>query len=231
MLNLIKHFLIAQVAPSRTAPPNRELLDVLGEPANAVTVSLAHDYRAHKHLDRADALQRHLALASRLVQAELVAESVLGDRAGVIDLVSEDDKGNFGELLHGEQGVELGLGLGESLLVLCVDKEHDTVDLGEVVSPDTAGYSFRGELPSAILLCNNYGQARGGRRSRKSMRDCQVLPWGWPPRSNVVKRTLPMASSSEAAHHVSSLFPSSTADVHGNSLGWRVGCRTATRSF
>lgn len=116
-----------------------QLLDVLGEPADTVAVSLAHDYRAHEHLDRADALQRHLALAGRLVESELVAESVLGDRAGVVDLVSEDDKGDLGELLHGQQGVEFGLGLGEALLVLSVDKEDDAVDLGEVISPDAAG--------------------------------------------------------------------------------------------
>lgn len=63
---------------------------------------------------------------------------VLGDGIGVVDLVAEDNKGNLGQLFHGEEGVEFGLGLAESLVVLGVDKEDDTVDLGEVVAPDTS---------------------------------------------------------------------------------------------
>lgn len=114
-------------------------LDVLGQPADTIAVSLAHDDGAHKHLDRADTLQRDLALAGGLVQAELVAEDVLGDGAGVVNLVAEDDKGDLGQLLHGQERVELGLGLGESLVVLGVDEEDDAVDLGEVISPDTTG--------------------------------------------------------------------------------------------
>ena len=120
--------------------PIRVGLDILGQPTDTVTVTLAHDNGAHKDLNRTDALQRHLALASGLVQAELVAEDVLGDGAGVVDLVAEDDKGDLGQLLHGQERVELGLGLGESFVVLGVDEEHDAVDFGEVVSPDTAGY-------------------------------------------------------------------------------------------
>jgi hypothetical protein len=67
---------------------------------------------------------------------------VLGHGVGVVDLVAQDDEGNLGELLHGQEGVELGLGLGESLVVLGVDEEDDTVDVGEVVSPDTAGWCW-----------------------------------------------------------------------------------------
>lgn len=57
----------------------------------------------------------------------------------MVDLVAEDDEGNFGELLHGQKGVELSLGLREALVVLCVDEEDDSVNLGGVVAPDTAG--------------------------------------------------------------------------------------------
>jgi hypothetical protein len=50
-----------------------------------------------------------------------VAELILADGVGVVDLVSEDKEGDLGELLHGEQGVELGLGFGETLVVLSID--------------------------------------------------------------------------------------------------------------
>lgn len=80
-----------------------------------------------------------------------MTEPVLGDGAGVVDLVTEDDKRYLGQLLHGEEGVKLSLGLGEALLVLGIDKEYDAVDFGEVISPDTAGYCER-ELRSAIFL-------------------------------------------------------------------------------
>lgn len=65
---------------------------------------------------------------------------ILRDGIGVVDLVAENDERNLGELLHGEEGIELGLGLTESLVVLGVDKEDNAVDLWEVVAPDTSGY-------------------------------------------------------------------------------------------
>jgi hypothetical protein len=100
---------------------------------------LTHDNTAHEQLDGPDALERNFTLAGGLVQAELVTELILGDRVGVIDLVAEHEEGHLGEVLHGEQGVQLGLGLGEALVVLGIDQEDDAVDLGEVVLPQTAG--------------------------------------------------------------------------------------------
>jgi hypothetical protein len=50
-----------------------------------------------------------------------VTELILADGVGVVDFVSEDEEGDLGELLHGEEGVELGLGFGEALVVLGVD--------------------------------------------------------------------------------------------------------------
>lgn len=100
---------------------------------------MPHHNGAHEHLNGADALQWDLALARGLVDAQLVAQLVLGDGIGVVDLVAENDKGDLGKLLHGEERVELGLGLGEALVVLGVDEEDDAVDFGEVVLPETAG--------------------------------------------------------------------------------------------
>jgi hypothetical protein len=79
-----------------------------------------------------------------------VSQLVLRDSLGVIDLVAQDDEGNLGELLHREEGVELGLGLGESLVVLRIDKEDDTVDLREVIPPDTASCEMRLSLVIAF---------------------------------------------------------------------------------
>lgn len=112
----------------------------MGQPPNTIAVTLSHNHGAHEELDRSDTLQLHPALSGRLVQAQLMSQLVLGNGVGVVDLVAQDHKGNLGKFLHSQKGVELGLGLGESLVVLGVDKEDDTVDIGEVISPDTTGW-------------------------------------------------------------------------------------------
>lgn len=102
-------------------------------------LTLSHDNTAHEHLSRPDPLERNLALTSSLVQTKLVAQFILTHGVRVVDLVSEDEEGHLGEILHGEEGVQLGLGLGEALVVLGVDEEDDAADFGEVVFPETAG--------------------------------------------------------------------------------------------
>lgn len=57
----------------------------------------------------------------------------------MVDLVTEDDERSAGELLHGEERIELRLGFGETLVVLGVDEEDDAADFGEVVAPEAAG--------------------------------------------------------------------------------------------
>ena len=119
---------------------NREgskLNSILGAISGKLTLS--HNNTAHEQLDRPDALERDLALTGSLVQTELVTQLILADSIGMINLVSEDEEGNLGEILHGEQSIELGLGLGEALVVLSVDKEDDAADLREVVLPETTG--------------------------------------------------------------------------------------------
>lgn len=83
--------------------------------------TLPHHHGAHEDLNGPDSLQWDLALSSRLIQAQFVAELVLGHGIGVVDLVSEDDERDLGELLHGQKGVEFGLGLGQTLVVHGVD--------------------------------------------------------------------------------------------------------------
>ena len=58
----------------------------------------------------------------------------------MIDLVAEDQEGCLVEIFHGEEGVELGFGLGEALVVFRVNEKDDARDFGEVVAPETTGW-------------------------------------------------------------------------------------------
>lgn len=57
----------------------------------------------------------------------------------MVNLVAEDYEGDVGEGIPVQEEIEFVLGLRESLGVDGVDQEDNTVDLGEVISPDTAG--------------------------------------------------------------------------------------------
>lgn len=96
---------------------------------------MPHDNTAHEDLDGPDALKRHLTLACCLVQTELSPQLILGDGLGMVDLVSKDEEGGVGKGLHGQERIELGLGLSKTLMVLGIDKEDNAADLGEVVAP------------------------------------------------------------------------------------------------
>lgn len=137
-------------------------LNVLGQPSDALAVSLSHNNTAHEHLDRPDTLERDLALTSSLVETELVAQLILADSIGVIDLVSENEEGNLRELLHGEESIELGLGFGEALVILGVNQEDDSANFGEVVLPETAGLLVTTEIESREAVVAD-GQLLGGR--------------------------------------------------------------------
>jgi hypothetical protein len=135
--------------PSPSPFPASPSLDILAQPPNTLAVSLPHHHTAHEDLNGPDTLQRHLALTRSLVQAERRAQLVLRHSFRVIDLVAEDDKGRVLELLHGEKGVELGFGLVEALVVLCVDEEDDARDFGdwwERVLVNIRGRGGRGEV-------------------------------------------------------------------------------------
>lgn len=60
---------------------------------------------------------------------------LLADSVRVIDLVAQNEEGDFGKVFHGEEGVELGLGFGEAFVVLGVDKEDDPANFRKVVAP------------------------------------------------------------------------------------------------
>jgi hypothetical protein len=115
-------------------------------------LTLPHDHTAHEDLNRPDALERHLALSCCLVETKLspvpcqrflpefrvslfLPELVLGYRLRVVNLVTQHQEGDVGQRLHSQQRIELGLRLSETLVVLGVNEEYDTADLGEVVTP------------------------------------------------------------------------------------------------
>jgi hypothetical protein len=111
---------------------------LLTRPKEWIALTLPHDHRAHKHLDRTDTFERDLALSGGRVKTQDLAQVLLGDGRGVVDLVSEDEERHLAEVLHAQQRIELGLRLEQTLVVLGVDEEHDARDLGEVVFPETA---------------------------------------------------------------------------------------------
>jgi hypothetical protein len=58
---------------------------------------------------------------------------VLRHGLGMVNLVTENDERSVLELLHGEKGVEFGLGFVEALVVLCVDEEDNARDFRDCV--------------------------------------------------------------------------------------------------
>lgn len=101
--------------------------------------TLSHDDTAHEQLNGSDTLERDLALARCLIQTQLVPQLVLAHGIRMVNLVAEDEERNLGQFLHGQESVKLGLGFGEPLRVLGIDKEDDAAHLREVVLPQTAG--------------------------------------------------------------------------------------------
>ena len=67
---------------------------------------------------------------------------ILTDRIRVINLIAQNDEGDLAQLLHAQQGIELGFRFGETLVVFRIDEEYDTGDFWEVVLPKTARWSL-----------------------------------------------------------------------------------------
>lgn len=75
-----------------------------------------------------------------------MSQLLLTHSVRVIDLVTQDQERGLLQLLHTQQGVQLGLALDESLRVLGVDQEHDAGDFGEVVLPQATGLLVPAEI-------------------------------------------------------------------------------------
>ena len=64
-----------------------------------------------------------------------MSKVLLANGIWVIDLIPKNAERDLAQLFHLKEGVELGLRLRESLVIFCVDEEHDSGDFGEVVFP------------------------------------------------------------------------------------------------
>ena len=72
-----------------------------------------------------------------------MSQFVLGHGVRMIDLVPENEEGDFGEIFHRQESVEFGFGFLEAFVVFGVDEEDDAGDFGEVVAPKAAGCKLR----------------------------------------------------------------------------------------
>jgi hypothetical protein len=70
-----------------------------------------------------------------------MSQLILTNCVWVIDLVTENNKWDLGELLHRKKGIEFGFRFWQTFVVLCVDKEDDSGDFWEVILPETTGWS------------------------------------------------------------------------------------------
>ena len=77
-------------------------------------------------------------LAGSLIQPQMMPQLLLTDGPRRINLVAKDEERNLRQLLDGEKSIKLSLGLGKTLKVGTINQEDDTVDLREVVPPETA---------------------------------------------------------------------------------------------
>lgn len=121
-------------------------------------VALPLHNRAHKYFNRPNVSKRHLALkwryrvslftfnqrgranlASSLIQTQMMPEFFLAHSTWRINFVAENEEGDLGELLNGEEGIKLRFRFAEAFKVGTIDQKNDTVDFGEIVTPETAG--------------------------------------------------------------------------------------------
>ena len=79
----------------------------------------------------------------------------------MVNLVSENEEGDFAQLLHREKCVQLGPALGETLEVFSVDEEDDAADFREVVFPETARLLVATEVEGGELAVADGELLRG----------------------------------------------------------------------
>lgn len=150
-------------------------LHVLRQPPETLPIPLPHNNTAHKHLDRPDTLTRHLTLPSSLIQIQSITKLILGNGLGVVNLVSENEEGDFAQLLHREKCVQLGPALGETLEVFSVDEEDDAADFRKIVFPEASRLLMAAEVEGGELAVADGELLGGGVKSGLEHSDTVVL--------------------------------------------------------
>ena len=137
-------------------------LNILTEPFDTFSVSLAHDDGAHEDLKRSDLLLKsNLTLTGGLVKAKALSQLVLGNGASLINLVTENEERNISQLLNTKEGIEFSLTFGKSAGISSIDKEDNAANLREVVSPQTTGLKMSTEIESSEFNVANGKLLRG----------------------------------------------------------------------
>ena len=67
----------------------------------------------------------------------MVPQLFLANSTRGIDFVTQNEERNLCELFDGEQGIKFGFRFGEAIEIGAVDEEDNSVNLGEVVTPES----------------------------------------------------------------------------------------------
>lgn len=105
----------------------------------------------------------------------MMSQLLLANGLRMVDLVSQDQEGNLGKLLHAQQCIQLGLALQQSLPVLRIDQEHDAGDFGEVVLPQPTRLLMAAEIEGGEFDVADGEFFRGGVKGRGQDGDSVVL--------------------------------------------------------
>jgi hypothetical protein len=97
-------------------------LDILTEPFDTFSVSLAHDDGTHEDLKRSNLLLKsNLTLTGGLVKAKALSQLVLGNGASLINLVTENEERNISQLLNSKKSIEFSLTFSKSAGISSID--------------------------------------------------------------------------------------------------------------
>lgn len=132
-------------------------LDVGGHPVKTLVEALGGGGAA--------ALNEPVALAEG-VEAELLGDVGGGHGVGEILLVGEDEEDSVAELILGEHLLELITGLADTIAIVGINNEDNTVGVLEVVAPEGAELILSSDVPHGeleVLVLNGLNiEANGG---------------------------------------------------------------------
>ena len=87
---------------------------------------------------------------------------LLTDRIRMIDFIAQHQERHLRQVLHAQQGVELGFRFGQALVVFGVHEEDDPAYFGEIIFPEAAGCRDSTGLVSEVEKDLGVGEERDG---------------------------------------------------------------------